>query len=339
MSGAEQGRGSVPQIIPEISRRDMLGIAGGLSLSCFASASAAGLVAGPARTAALDIVDGQVHIGPDGTDQALAVMNALGIRSALLYEHWGPGPDRDPRHNLPGYVLPNGAWRAVSATATIAALTHPERFASVMKVDPRDPQLKAVLETIASTPYVKAIRVLPVWTLADAQAFSAGSCDALFGLAQDLRIPVFLFIPGYAELLEPYLTRFPRLTAIVDHCGMPFANIPPGGAAKASPQYFDQVLKLARHPNVALKWSHANDQFGVPNAKAAMLQPYLRRAIAAFGPQRIVWASDNTIIPTQTWSSLLRDLTDDSNLSAVEQEWILGRALRTLLRWDAKTAA
>ena len=57
---------------------------------------------------------------------------------------------------------------------------------------------------------------------------------------------------------------------------------------------FERVLELASYPNLCLKWSHA------PATLSAEPFPYrdvihlLRRAIDAFGVERIMWASDYT---------------------------------------------
>ena len=310
-----------------------------MELGLAAAAVSAGGVSARASARGHDIVDAQVHVGRGGIGPALETMDRLGIASTLIYEFWGTFAGGDPRHTMPGFKLPNGAWRAVNAVASEASLAYPERFASVVKVDRTDPQLRVVLEGIASTPHIKGIRVLPAWSVADIASFAAGGCDEIFGIAQDLGIPVFLFIPGQAALLRPYLARFPRLTVIVDHCGMPFANIPfdgPKGTPQPGPAYFDEVLKLAEFPNAALKWSHAIALFGPQYPTHESLRPVLRKAIAAFGAERIVWASDNTVMPGHSWGSLLNAVLDDPGLSPDEKNWILGGSARKLLHWDER---
>ena len=116
---------------------------------------------------------------------------------------------------------------------------------------------------------------------------------------------MFLYIAGHAELLPPYLEQFPQVQFIVDHCGMPMeqgisfldAETPDqaaGVSEHAGPDvsYFDEVLKIAEYPNAALKWSHAQGMFGELEYPSPGLIPYLRRAIEAFGAERIMWASD-----------------------------------------------
>jgi predicted TIM-barrel fold metal-dependent hydrolase len=149
---------------------------------------------------------------------------------------------------------------------------------------------------------------------------------------------VFLFMPGFAELLPRYLARFPQATFVVDHCGMPVGGIPHDRseaerARVETPAYFDEVLKLADYPNAALKWAHAQARFGVSDYPFEPLRPFLRRAISAFGPERIMWASDNSVIPDQNWSDLLHAVSDNPDLTAEEKRWILGASARRILNW------
>jgi predicted TIM-barrel fold metal-dependent hydrolase len=96
----------------------------------------------------------------------------------------------------------------------------------------------------------------------------------------------------------------------------------------------DRVCDLARYPNVALKWCHAPGLLSDQEYPYADLMPLLRRAIAAFGVERIMWASDYTVARDQngnSWAQCLYYLLDSDQLSEYEKEWILGRSLRRAL--------
>jgi L-fuconolactonase len=274
----------------------------------------------------MDIVDAQIHIGLEGVEPTLAQMEALGIKAALIDEYWGRGKAGQTTRLEPGYSLPNGVWRNVSPMAELASLLHPNRFSYLLRVDHRDPELENIIKLLKSAPPARAIRILPVISEAEAEAFSAGTYSALCEMAQDAGLPVFVFIPGRVELLPRYLENFPRLPFIVDHCGMPWQ---PGNIG-----YFDEVLKLASHANVALKWAHAQDRFSTPNYPYDELLPHLRRAINAFGAERVMWASDHSVIPHHSWANLLFYVRDTPKLPTSEKQWILGRSLRTILNWQ-----
>lgn len=287
----------------------------------------------------MDIVDAQLHVGRGKIEPTLEAMDALGIRSVLIDEFWGTrSSEKHPTHIDPGYALSNGAWRAACPTAEQASLLHPERFSYLLRIDRNDPELEAVMRVAGSSPHVRAFRIQPVWTLEEADAFAGGAYAPLLELAQDVGLPVCVFIPGFVELLEPYLRKYPRLTFVIDHCGMGFPDIPPGRRESDARRslgidYLGEVLRLAEHPNVALKWSHAQNRFGVQQFPYEPLRPILRRTIEAFGAERLLWASDKSVIRGHSWSDLLLCLRDDPELSRDEKEWILGRSARRVLDW------
>jgi predicted TIM-barrel fold metal-dependent hydrolase len=269
----------------------------------------------------MEIVDGQVHIGVEGVAPMLAQMDALGIAAALLDEFWFRN---DAGQQMPGYELAGGAWRCVGPIAEQAALLHPGRFAYLLRVNRRDPELKGLIGLLASSPHARALRLLP---LSDAQAFAAGAYDELFGMAQAAGLPVFVGLAGKVELLGPYARKHPDLTLIIDHCGMPWSPKDVG--------YFDEVLKLAAQPNIALKWAHAQNLFSVDAYPYRPLMTHLRRAIDAFGPERVVWASDHSQVKEHSWGQLLYSIHDAVELTAAEKAWILGGSLRRLIGWPA----
>ncbi|MDE2403095.1 MAG: amidohydrolase [Sphingomonadales bacterium] len=288
----------------------------------------------------MDIVDVQVHMARGKIEATLEAMDALGIASVLIDEFWGGWPTTHPSHIQPGFALPNGAWRAAFPTAEEASLLHPDRFSYLVRIDPRDPQLEAVMRAAASTPHARAFRIQPVWTLAEAEGFAKDSYDALFEIAQDIGRPVCAFVPGYTGLLARYAARYPKLPLVIDHCGMGFPNIPSGRSAEEearvnSPAHLAEVLRLAEFPNVMMKWSHAPSRFGVRDYPYEPLRPLLRQAITAFGADRLMWASDKTVMFGYTWGDLLYAVREDPELSAAEKGAILGGTARRLLSWPA----
>lgn len=285
-----------------------------------------------------DIVDAQLHVGRAMTGETLEAMDALGIRSVLIDEFWGFWDSPDPTHIQPGFALPNGAWRAAWPTAEEAGLRYPDRFAYLVRIDRRDPQLESVMRLVGSTPTARAVRLQPTWTLEEAEVFKRGGYDHVLSLARETGVPVCLFIPGYAEHLAPYAERFPEVRLVIDHCGMGFPNIPPGRPEEEAQRttdagYLDEVLALARYPNVYLKWCHAQDRFGAATYPYESLRPLLRRTIDAFGADRLMWASDKSVMFGHTWADLLFAVREDPGLSPVEKRAILGGTARRVLNW------
>jgi predicted TIM-barrel fold metal-dependent hydrolase len=289
----------------------------------------------------MDIVDAQLHIGPGMIDPTLEAMNSIGIKSVLIEEYWYWIKTTHPKQLEPGYFLPNGAWRAIYPTAELASTLHPDRFSFFVRIDRNDLQLESVMRVIASSPRMRAFRLLPTRTMEEAAAFIGGGFDHVLDIAQDIGLPVCFAIPGFVEYLPRYLKRFPKLQFVVDHWGMGMphhpAGRPEGETRRAtSIDYVDELMKLAEHPNVAFKISHAHMFFGTTEYPYEPLRPLIRRAIQAFGANRMIWASDKTVLhPPISWSDLVHYLRDDPELSQDEKEWILGRTARRVFNWPA----
>ena len=121
---------------------------------------------------------------------------------------------------------------------------------------------------------------------------------------------------------------------VLDHTGMarPLTRQP------VSIEQWQPVAELAKYPNVALKWAHAPRLGGVDERfPFSTAMEYLLRAVDAFRRERILWASAYTRARacTITWAAALTYILASEQLSATDEEWILGRATRTLLRWPA----
>ena len=173
---------------------------------------------------------------------------------------------------------------------------------------------------------------LPEWSDARELSIFAGSRCAVSGpfciFAADARgLPIVAWFPGRAELLQRALDVFPSLRVVLSHCGL-------SGADRDHVATFDRVLDLARYPNLAIKWSHVPMYLSHEPYPFRDALPYLRRAIDAFGPQRIMWASDHTESRVHhSWAQALYYILDSNMLTDLEREWILGRCARTMLAW------
>src|SRR5690349_18241225 len=136
----------------------------------------------------MDIVDSQVHIGPGGAAEMVAAMDALGIKSVLNDEWWMGTPGH------PFYTVGEGAIRTTSPTAELAAWTYPGRFSYLVRVDPRDPELKSVIRMARDAAHARALRISPGMTRAEVADFASGVYDEIFALASDCGLPIFLQI-------------------------------------------------------------------------------------------------------------------------------------------------
>ncbi len=275
----------------------------------------------------MDVVDAQVHANLLGTEVTLAIMDALGIRGLLFDEYVMAAAD-GALH--PGYRLANGSFRSVGPHAEAAALCHPGRIAFMMRVDPLDPGIECWIETLSAAPGFKALRTLVI-TAADAAAFAQGGHDRLLKAARTHGLPVFVGCPKRLPHLARYAERFPDVQFVIDHCGAAI-DAPPGEAT------IDDALALARYDNVAYKWSHAAALLSREPYPFSDLSPTLRRAVDAFGPERVMWASDYTTTRQRAnWGESLFTIRHCPSLSQEEEAWILGRTARKVLNWPLES--
>jgi L-fuconolactonase len=275
----------------------------------------------------VDIVDGQVHANLMGTEIALAVMDALGIQAMLIDEYIEASPDGSIS---PNYKLSDGTYRPIAPNAEAAAYAHPERFSYLMRINPLDPDPEPWLRILKISPNFRAIRTgCGPGDSAESRALENGGFDGLFKVATKLGLPVFVTCPSRVPHLVSYARRFPDVQFIIDHCGAEFGG-PPGKRS------IKDTLDAAKCPNIALKWAHAPYFFSTQPFPFTDLEPTLKRVLDAFGPERILWASDYTVsLSRHTWAESLFAIRESPALSQGDKEWILGRTIRKLLDWPA----
>jgi len=304
--------------------------------------------------AKFEIIDTQVHLNQLVPDWATApidsviaagieAMDAVGIDRVLIGEFHGFTPNHEP----PGEELANGAVRVSYPFSERAVELHAERFVFHVQIDYRDPELDRLVQDLARRPGVQGTRIVPIPLTGAVAALERGEFDALFAAAERHHLPVFCWVPGRAELLLPYIAKFPNLPFIIDHTGVggapPRSGVPAVTVASSLTAsrderlvQFNRVCEMASHPNVALKWSGAPRLLSQEDFPYRDLMPLLRQAIDAFSTERIMWASDYTQARQNnqnSWAECLYYLLEADQLSRTEKEWILGGAARQVLAW------
>ncbi|MDP2996902.1 MAG: amidohydrolase family protein, partial [Bryobacterales bacterium] len=94
------------------------------------------------------------------------------------------------------------------------------------------------------------------------------------------------------------------------------------------PRELDKLIALARFPKVFVKishtWSLSREPYPYRDA-----QEHVKRLHAAFGPQRLMWATDWPIVLQRaSYAQALRVVRDDMPfLNAEDKSWILSRTI------------
>lgn len=135
--------------------------------------------------------------------------------------------------------------------------------------------------------------------------------------------PATLLSPEFTEVVE----RFSDLPIVLEHLG--------GIGLGAQPPYteFQQVLALARYPNLTIKLPGFGEFCALPHP-FAQIPPLVEMTLEAFGAQRIMWGSDWPPVSSREGytNALQVGLTYLNQLSEEEKAWIFGRTAQTIWR-------
>jgi len=286
------------------------------------------------KSADLEIVDGQIHqpsppapfdddVGEAhrllvAVESAREAMDSVGVDAALV----------------------------VAAMPYVAACVarYPERFRGVETFTATGADLAAAVERARGDARLVAGRLLvsDFRTTELSAAFAGGGMDAGFAAAEATGLPLFLSTHGQAEAMRPVIERHPALTIIIDHLGLSQHPVSP---PRDHPwDRIEGLLALAAYDNVHVKLC------GVPLLSDqaypfADVWPNLHRVISAFGPDRLLWASDYTRLrlakaggPTRNRGCLYSEARDmllhSTELDHAAKAAILGGTLRRILRWQ-----
>jgi L-fuconolactonase len=273
------------------------------------------------------IIDSQVHIwAPETAEKPYSKENAstphrpipLG-HDELLREMNNAGVER--------CVLVPPTWEADhNDTSLEAARLHPDRFAVMGKIKITAPESRALIASWKNQPHMLGVRL--VFNPGRSKEWlEDGTADWFWDAAERHDIPVMAFAPDAVSKLGGVAERHPGLRMIIDHMGL-------SSALKGKPlgPAVDNVIKLARLPNVAVKVSalpcYVAEPYPFPT-----LHPLVRQVVDAFGPQRCFWGTDLSHLPCP-YKQVVTLFTEEMKfLSTTELEWIMGRGLAEWLNW------
>lgn len=192
---------------------------------------------------------------------------------------------------------------------------YPQYFRGVCRVDPLDPHAPDHLSAISAQPGFRGVRLSPVagpegdWILGPLM-------PPLWQRCHSLRIPMTILAPiTRMRDLQPLIEKFPDLTVVIDH----MADCP-----VQWPRELNSLISLARYPKVYVKISHTWSLSKQPYPWLDA-QQLVKRLYDAFGPQRLMWATDWPIAKElASYRQRLAVVRDDMNfLNASDKEWML----------------
>ncbi len=232
------------------------------------------------------ITDAQVHIWNANTPQ----------------DPWEAGakahlPDPMPAERMLKFMDEAGIDRAVISAANVApnrspacgqaaAARYPGRFRVMGWFVPTLPEQFKVLPRWLEQPGMCSLR-LSMNEPEHKKLFADGALEPVWKACVDQDMAVAVWTRDGPALMEPVLAKYPNLTFIVDH----FAWAVPGPDREAK---MKAMIDLARYRNVHVKVSSLPLVSGSAAPEYEDLHPLIKRVHAAFGAERLMWASDQT---------------------------------------------
>jgi predicted TIM-barrel fold metal-dependent hydrolase len=273
------------------------------------------------------IIDSQVHIwAPETPEKPYMTENASKPHrsEALRAEELLRVMDES---GVARTVAVPPTWEGFSNEESLrAAKQYPDRFKVMGRLAIDKPESRVLMATWKNQSGMLGIRMAfhqgraKLW-------LEDGTAEWFWDAAERYDVPVMAFAPHAVSKLGEIAERHSRLRLIVDHMGLSseLKGKPLGSAV-------DNVIKLARLPNVAVKVSalpcYVDEPYPFPT-----LHPLVRRVVDAFGPQRCFWGTDLSHLPCP-YKQCVTLFTDEmKSLLPSELEWIMGRGIAEWLCW------
>ncbi|VTU45384.1 putative metal-dependent hydrolase of the TIM-barrel fold protein (plasmid) [Variovorax sp. SRS16] len=271
------------------------------------------------------IVDSQIHIwranspehpwpiervryahGPSefGAEDILQVMESVGVDRALLVPAFAAGDSND--------------------FALQAAAKYSDRFKVFGRMAMAAPSAqRTLLDDLERG--LTGVRLS--FLDQDAVHLTNGSLDWLWPLAEARDIPLMLWPPSQLPALLEIAEAHPKLRIALDHMGLAFPDDP-----QAPERDLDQTLRLADCPNVCLK-ATSYAWFGKEGPPFPGFLRLVRRAIDAFGANRVFWGTDYSRLPCD-YATAIRAFDEPSFFrSPGEKDLVMGEAVKKWLGW------
>jgi predicted TIM-barrel fold metal-dependent hydrolase len=272
------------------------------------------------------IVDSQVHIWGAHTPQRPWPKRAEPQRPVPLDQH-----DLLREMNEAGVdrvVIVPPSWEGDRNDLAIDAhLAHPDRFATMGRLDPQDAASRGRIAGWRDQPGMLGLRftfhIPQLVTL-----ITEGHMDWVWGEAEKAGVPIYVLIPHpLMDLIDGVAQRYPKLKLVMDHLGL--------NSKQKDAEAFgeiDKLLALAKRPNVAAKAS-ALPCYSTDRYPYKSLHPYLRQVYDAFGPKRVFWGTDLSRSPIPYRQHVTLFTEEIPWLTAEDKEWMMGRGVCEWLGW------
>lgn len=259
------------------------------------------------------------------------------------------GPQLAPINRPIGFeeVRPSLRRAGVQATVLVQSADNAEDTALMLEVAQQNPEIAAVvayvpldrpaqaacqLEVLRQNPLVVGVRNL-IHDIPDPDWLLRPDVDDGLGVLEDADVTFDLVsvLPRHLEHAETIAARHPRLRIVIDHLSKP-----PIGLESREP-WWGLIERAAASPMVYAKVSGLYSATEDPAAWTTdALRPFLQRALAVFGANRLMYGGDWPISVLsggydRVWDALSGLFAE---LPRVERDAILGGTAESFYRID-----
>jgi L-fuconolactonase len=196
---------------------------------------------------------------------------------------------------------------------------YPRFFQGVCRVDPLDPGAPDDLTRISEQQGFRGVRLSPAGDAAG-DWIRGPLMPPLWKRCEQLKIPMTLLVPiSRVPDVQKLADKYPDLTVVIDH----MADCPVD-----HPEQLESLVELTRYPKVFVKISHTwlLSRQDYPWLDSQRL---VKRLYDAFGPQRLMWATDWPIANDRaSYAQRLAVVRDDMKfLNADDKSWMLSKTV------------
>ena len=210
----------------------------------------------------------------------------------------------------------------------------PKLFAGHGLIDPRDPNNAAVLEREVKQNGLAGMRLSPIYhppnRYPNDQWLNAPYNYPLWKKAEEIGAVFNVFLaPAQLPQLEDMVRRYPKVKVVVDHLARP--DILPHAPWVEN----DYLLKLARYPNVWVKFTELYTASKTKQYPYKDVHPFGQMVYEKFGPRRLLFGTGMVGVTRRIpLSDELRLIREDIPFFAErDKEWILGRNAAHIWNW------
>lgn len=265
----------------------------------------------------MELVDSQIHLFEPGTEELATRLKQVWMSpEEVVAEMDAAGVSR-------AYVVPLNAGANPASVA--AAQKWPDRLRIMGIIGLDKPASRELMADWSSSGFLGARLTFPPYR--KVSWLKDGTADWFWPVADRLALPIMIWAPLQTEEIGKLAHSYPNIRFIVDHM-----NLYVEDKGETVARAVENLLPLARHPNIAVKVSSlpAHSSEGYPFRD---MHPYIEQVVSKFAAERIFWGTDLTRRACSYAEAITMFTKELPFLNETQLEQIMGRAALGYIGW------